>query len=118
MQIKPHGKDRNISGQWDLSIPVCSIRARCFARIVERTQAAFREEQGDFPEADGADCEPIRPSNAETAVSRAFFPSAASFVMNPNRHVRIEQDHLSASHSTSIGEMMSPVMNKLILEKT
>src|SRR5262249_20872466 len=42
--------------------------------------------------------------------SSDFFDRGLDCGRQPNCGVCVEQDHLSASHSTSIGEMISPLM--------
>jgi hypothetical protein len=67
----------------------------------------LRNEKRYFPKADCTDCQLIfeacRKRYRATSLTKGWIVAR-----QPDCSVGVEQDHLSASHSTSIGEMMSP----------
>jgi hypothetical protein len=79
------------------------------SRFFEASKA-LRNQQGDLPETDRAHHELLIP---ERLIGEVPADRAQSIAVGgkPDRGVRIEKDHFIASHSTSIGDMMSPMIS-------
>jgi hypothetical protein len=74
---------------------------------LQTSSRPLRSHKRNFPKTDRADCQLILAARRKWHRA-AFLAKSCIIARQPNCGVRVEHDHLSASHSTSIGEMISP----------
>lgn len=73
-------------------------------------QAPLLYQHGDLPKADGTDSQQIVPQRFVSETPR-FASQLRIALVEPDENMGIEQDQRSASHSTSTGEMISPLIS-------
>lgn len=103
---------RNVSGQRQFLNAGLEDQAPLLARIAQRAKATFRDQECQFPKADCANSEMAFLQGRDCHRS-GLSPKRLIVAQKPDSRMGVEQDHLSAFHSTSIGETISPVMNRL-----
>ena len=77
--------------------------------VFVEVEALFGDEEGDFPGGDGRDDDGVFVGRM-LDLREDGFADALGVSQEPDEHVGVEHErgHLLASHSTSMGEMMSP----------